>query len=86
MLRTGGLRTETVRTAPEDGTDRSGVVWGASLQRRLSRADAEGEAGDIQWNFEKFLLSADGEVVGRFRPRTEPEATEVVEAIERTLG
>ena len=44
MLRTGGLRTETVRTAPEDGTDRSGVVWGASLQRRLSRADAEGEA------------------------------------------
>jgi glutathione peroxidase len=48
-------------------------------------ADADGEAGDIQWNFEKFLLSADGEVVGRFRPRTEPEAAEVVEAIERAL-
>jgi glutathione peroxidase len=57
------------------------------LYAELTKAsDADGEAGDIQWNFEKFLLSADGEVVGRFRPRTEPEAPEVVEAIERTLG
>ena len=37
-------------------------------------ADAKGEAGDIQWNFEKFLVGADGSVVGRFRPRTEPDA------------
>ena len=49
-------------------------------------ADAAGEAGDIQWNFEKFLLSADGAVVGRFRPRTEPEAAEVVTAIEAQLA
>ena len=48
-------------------------------------ADAEGEAGDITWNFEKFLLSPKGEVVGRFRPRTEPEAAEVVAAIEAQL-
>ncbi|MEY9968651.1 glutathione peroxidase [Streptacidiphilus sp. MAP12-16] len=48
-------------------------------------ADAAGEAGDIQWNFEKFLLSPQGEVVGRFRPRTEPEADEVVAAIEAQL-
>ena len=47
--------------------------------------DAAGEAGDIQWNFEKFLVSADGEVVGRFRPRTEPEAAEVTGAIEAQL-
>ncbi|HET6859331.1 MAG TPA: glutathione peroxidase, partial [Streptomyces sp.] len=47
--------------------------------------DAEGEAGDIQWNFEKFLISAQGEVVGRFRPRTEPDAPEVVAAIEAQL-
>ncbi|MFD3455270.1 glutathione peroxidase [Streptomyces sp. NPDC058691] len=48
-------------------------------------ADAEGAAGDVQWNFEKFLISADGQVVGRFRPRTEPEADEVVGAIEAHL-
>jgi glutathione peroxidase len=47
--------------------------------------DAAGEAGDITWNFEKFLVSAEGEVVGRFRPRTEPEADEVTEAIEAQL-
>jgi glutathione peroxidase len=47
--------------------------------------DADGEAGDIQWNFEKFLVGADGAVVGRFRPRTEPEAAEVVTAIEAHL-
>ncbi|WP_066952785.1 glutathione peroxidase [Streptomyces lushanensis] len=48
-------------------------------------ADAEGEAGDVQWNFEKFLLSPQGEVVARIRPRTEPEAPEVVAAIEAQL-
>ncbi|MGW0736428.1 glutathione peroxidase [Streptomyces sp. NPDC002851] len=47
--------------------------------------DADGEAGDIQWNFEKFLLSPAGEVLGRFRPRTEPEAAELVTAIETAL-
>jgi glutathione peroxidase len=47
--------------------------------------DAEGQAGDIQWNFEKFLINGDGEVVGRFRPRTEPEDAEVVTAIEAQL-
>ncbi|GLW96955.1 glutathione peroxidase [Microtetraspora sp. NBRC 16547] len=45
--------------------------------------DAEGAAGDIQWNFEKFLVDGAGEVVARFRPRTEPEAPEVVAAIEK---
>jgi len=48
-------------------------------------ADAEGAAGDIQWNFEKFLIGPDGTVVNRFRPRTEPDAPEVVAAIEATL-
>ncbi len=48
-------------------------------------ADDTGEAGDVQWNFEKFLLSPDGTVVRRFRPRTEPDAPEVIEAIESVL-
>ena len=48
--------------------------------------DASGEAGDIQWNFEKFLVTSDGKVAARFRPRTEPEADEVVAAIEATLS
>ncbi|UNB53596.1 glutathione peroxidase [Mycolicibacterium sp. YH-1] len=48
-------------------------------------ADAEGESGDVQWNFEKFLLAPGGEVVNRFRPRTEPDAPEVIGAIEAVL-
>ncbi|HEY1644504.1 MAG TPA: glutathione peroxidase [Streptosporangiaceae bacterium] len=48
-------------------------------------ADAEGEAGDIQWNFEKFLVGPDGKAVARFRPMTDPEAPEVISAIEDSL-
>jgi glutathione peroxidase len=48
-------------------------------------ADADGQAGDIQWNFEKFVIAPGGEVVNRFRPRTEPDAPEVVAAIETVL-
>lgn len=47
--------------------------------------DAEGQAGDIQWNFEKFLVSPAGDVVARFRPRTEPEDPELVAAVEAQL-
>jgi glutathione peroxidase len=46
----------------------------------------EGEAGDVQWNFEKFLLTRDGAVAARFRPTVEPESDEVVGAIEAALG
>ena len=45
----------------------------------------KGEAGDVSWNFEKFLVSADGDVVARIRPRTEPESDEVVSLIESHL-
>jgi glutathione peroxidase len=54
-------------------------------EQLTSHTDAEGKAGDIQWNFEKFLISPDGEVSARFRPLTEPEADEVVQAIESNL-
>ena len=47
--------------------------------------DAAGEAGDITWNFEKFLVSPEGEIVGRFRPQVEPEDPTLVGAIEAQL-
>ncbi len=49
-------------------------------------ADAEGQAGDVAWNFEKFLVSPEGTVLARFRPQTEPESPEVVGAIEQALA
>lgn len=48
-------------------------------------ADADGQAGDVAWNFEKFLVSPEGEIVARFRPLVEPLAPEVVEAVEAVL-
>ena len=48
--------------------------------------DAAGEAGDIQWNFEKFLVSPDGEVVNRFRPTTEPESGQVEVQLELAVA
>lgn len=47
-------------------------------------ADAEGQAGDVQWNFEKFLVAPDGSVT-RFRPGVEPEDPQIVGAIEANL-
>ncbi|MGP3966219.1 glutathione peroxidase [Streptomyces sp. 6N223] len=56
------------------------------LYAELARTpDGGGEAGDVQWNFEKFLVDAEGAVAGRFRPRTEPESEEIVSAIEARL-
>jgi glutathione peroxidase len=48
-------------------------------------ADASGTAGDIQWNFEKFLVSADGKTIQRFRPKTTPSDPTLVAAIEASL-
>jgi glutathione peroxidase len=48
--------------------------------------DADGVAGDVQWNFEKFLLAPGGDVVNRFRPSTVPDAPEVLTAIEAVLS
>jgi glutathione peroxidase len=49
-------------------------------------ADEKGHTGDIQWNFEKFLVSSDGEVLARFSPGTEPDDPLVVSAIEANLA
>jgi glutathione peroxidase len=47
--------------------------------------DADGKAGRVKWNFEKFLVAPGGEVVGRFRPTTKPDDPAVVSAIEAVL-
>jgi glutathione peroxidase len=47
--------------------------------------DTKGEAGDVLWNFEKFLVSPDGKVVARYRPKVLPDAPEIVDAIESLL-
>src|SRR4029078_3011397 len=44
-------------------------------------ADATGKSGDIRWNFEKFVVSADGKKVTRFSPRTKPEDPRVIAAV-----
>ena len=46
----------------------------------------QGEAGDVQWNFEKFLVAADGTVISRFSPRVEPQDPMVVSAIEAVVS
>jgi glutathione peroxidase len=48
-------------------------------------ADSDGEAGDVKWNFEKFLVGPDGSVVGRFRPQVAPDDPALVKAIEEQL-
>lgn len=48
-------------------------------------ADATGKAGDIEWNFEKFLVTPQGSV-HRFRPKTKPDDPALVSAIEGALS
>ncbi len=48
-------------------------------------ADEQGRSGDIAWNFEKFVLDADGRVVARFNPSVEPDDARLVEAVESVL-
>ena len=77
---TYGVTFPLLAKADVNGADRH------PLYARLTEtADAVGEAGDVQWNFEKFLIAPNGEVVNRFRPLTEPDAPEVIAAIEAVL-
>jgi glutathione peroxidase len=54
-------------------------------QDLVGTPDATGHTGDIRWNFEKFLIAPDGTVAARFAPQTEPDADDLVGAIEKTL-
>jgi glutathione peroxidase len=48
-------------------------------------ADDSGKAGNVRWNFEKFLVGRDGHVVRRFRSKVVPEDPMLIEAIESLL-
>jgi glutathione peroxidase len=52
----------------------------------VSTPDEKGEAGDVQWNFEKFLIAADGTVVARFSPTVTPDDPRVVDAVAGLVG
>jgi glutathione peroxidase len=55
------------------------------LYAELTKAeDADGKAGKVTWNFEKFVVTPDGSV-HRFRPKTEPDAPEIIALIESSL-
>jgi len=57
-----------------------------SLYTELSKVtDAEGYSGDIRWNFEKFVIGRDGNILARFHPKVAPDAPEVLAAIEAAL-
>jgi glutathione peroxidase len=47
--------------------------------------DPDGVAGEVEWNFEKFLVSPSEEILARFRPQVDPEDDRVVAAIEGAL-
>ena len=56
------------------------------LYAELTQApDTDGYTGDIRWNFEKFLLSPDGEIAARFAPMVTPDDDKVVAAVEANL-
>lgn len=63
-----------------NGNDRHPIY-----EELVAVADGDGEAGDVKWNFEKFLVSPGGDVIRRFRPTVEPQAAELVAAIEDVL-
>jgi glutathione peroxidase len=57
------------------------------LYKFLTSKDTDPKfAGDIRWNFEKFLISRSGEVVGRFKSPVAPDAPELVKAVEAELN
>lgn len=56
----------------------------APLYAALTGADAK-YPGDVKWNFGKFLIGKNGEVIARFEPKTQPADPTVIEAVETAL-
>ena len=59
----------------------------APLYKHLTSLDAKPKGkGQVAWNFEKFVIGKKGEVIARFAPKTEPDAPELIAAIEGELA
>ena len=58
----------------------------APLYQYLTKTALPSAAGDIKWNFTKFLVDRTGKVVARFEPNVTPDSPEVVSAIEKALS
>jgi glutathione peroxidase len=67
-------------------TDVNGPGRHPLFEELTAHADSAGHSGDVRWNFEKWLVSPGGEVVARFAPTVEPDAPELLEAIDRAAG
>ncbi len=66
-------------------TDVNGPDRHPLFARLTETADRKGEGDEVRWNFEKFLMAPDGQVVGRFRTKVEPDDPALVDAIEAVL-
>jgi glutathione peroxidase len=77
---TYGVSFPMLEKADVNGDDRHPLY-----EQLVDHPDADGQAGDVQWNFEKFLVAPGGEVVARFRPATTPDDPAVIAAIEDVL-
>lgn len=71
------LTTEKSQTEMKEG--------GSLIGRLKDKGLLSGKESDIKWNFEKFLISREGEIVHRFSPEFSPEDKEVISAIEAAL-
>ena len=67
-------------------TDVNGPRQSPLFAELTAAPDADGNSGEVAWNFEKFLLDPEHRVVARFRSTVDPESEELVGAIERVLG
>ena len=67
-------------------TEVNGEGRTALFDALTATTDAEGAAGDVTWNFEKWLLAADGAVLARFRPQTVPDDPAVLTAIKDAVA
>ncbi len=65
--------------------DVNGEKRHAIYKELVPLTDDTGKTGDIQWNFEKFVVSADGKTITRFSPKTKPDDPKVVAAVEAGL-
>jgi glutathione peroxidase len=64
-----------------NGEDRHPIYAGL-----VETADEKGEAGDVSWNFEKFLVDARGAVVARFSPQVQPDDPRLVSAVQAVVA